>query len=76
METGGSTERFVAAIYNKGWMVRYRNRGIRLESHREARADAIRELGLVVREAFQQCDDFETMLTAIVDCLSPRPPDF
>lgn len=76
METGSSTEDFAAAIYNAAWKVRYRNRGIRLESHRQARAEAIRQMGLVVREAFRKSEDFEALLTAVVDSLSPRPPEF
>lgn len=76
MGVGPSTESHVAAIYNRCWLVRHRNRGIRLESHAQAREDAIRELGLVVRQAFQESEDFEALLTAVVDGLSPRPPDF
>lgn len=73
---GASTERHIAAIMNAAWMVRHHSRGIRLESQAGKRAAAIRELGVVVRDAFQQSDDFEALLTAVVDGLSPRPPDF
>lgn len=71
-----TTQDHVARIMNAAYMVRYRNRGIRLESQAAKRAEAIQHMGVVVRDAFQQSDDFETLLTAVVDGLSPRPPDF
>ena len=55
-----------SAIRNAAWMVRYYHR------NRLRRAQAIQRLGLEVREAFTKSDDYESMLTAIVDGLSPR----
>ena len=76
METGPSTELHVAAILNAAWRVRHYSRGARLEIQRKSRAEAIQLLGAAVRDAFQHSEDFETLLTAVVDGLSPRPPDF
>ena len=68
----------VAAILNASWMVRHYARGAR---HRQSpiakkRAAAIRELGLVVRDAFNKSEDFEPLLAAVVDGLRPKdePP--
>ena len=47
-------------------MVRYYKR------NRLRRAQAIQRLGLEVREAFTKSDDYESMLTAIVDGLTPH----
>jgi hypothetical protein len=58
----------VAAILNAAWMVRHYCRPIQ----RASRADAIRDLGLVAREAFNASEDFEPLLTAICDGLRPR----
>jgi hypothetical protein len=43
---------------------------------RLGRAQAIQRLGLAVREAFNSSDDFETLLTALVDGLTNthKPP--
>ncbi len=73
------TERHVAAIMNAAWMVRHHARGIAFSpTSRQAalRAEAIQALGLVCRVAFAECEDFEPLLTAIIDALSPRPPEF
>lgn len=44
---------------------------------RELRAEAIRQLGHACRRAFNDCgEDFEPVLAAIVEGLSPRPRDF
>ncbi len=67
----------VAAIYNAAWMVRHYARGGRHTASRMAEhRRAIRELGLVVREAFNQSEDFEALLTAVFDGLSSKdaPP--
>jgi hypothetical protein len=65
------TAAHVAAILNSAWMVRHyalqRNHAQRLK-----RAQAIRKLGLEVREAFNSSDDFEPLLAAVVDGLRPR----
>lgn len=64
----------VAAILNAAWMVRHYARGGRLRNSPMAqkRADAIRQLGLQVREAFNSSEDFEALLGAVVDGLRPR----
>lgn len=65
-------------IYNDGWWVRRYGRGARSSLQRTERAQAIRRLGLTVREAFAACDDFETLLLALFDCLNHKdePPPF
>ena len=74
MET--DTAHLVAAILNAAWMVRHYARGGRVNIQREQRNAAIRNLGLVVRQAFDASEDFETLLAAVVDGLRPRnePP--
>ena len=70
----------IAAIYNAAWEVRRRSRGSRFSAHSPlyaARLEAIRNLGLAVREAFSKLDDFEAPLIALYDGLSPKePPPF
>lgn len=74
----GSTEQLVASILNAAWMVRHYARGGRLTIQREERAEAIRDLGLIVRKAFiaANSSDFEPLLAAVVDGLRPKddPP--
>jgi hypothetical protein len=67
-----STEGYVAEILNGGWMVRHYARGARLRFQQAQRSEAIRQLGLTVRQAFACSDDFEPLLTAVVDGLRPR----
>ena len=65
----------VTAILNAAWMVR--NYALqRGSSGRLRRAQAVLQLGLVVREAFTHSDDYEALLAAVVDGLRPtdRPP--
>lgn len=64
----------VAAILNAAWLVRHYARGGRLKNIPTAqkRAQAIRQLGLTVRESFSRSEDFETLLTAVVDGLRPK----
>lgn len=62
----------VAAILNAAWMVRHYARGGRSAIQRAKRLEAIRHLGLVVRDAFNRSEDFETLLAAIVDGLRPK----
>ena len=50
-------------------MVRYYKR------NRLRRAQAIQRLGLEVREAFTKSDDFEPLLSALVDGLQPKDRD-
>lgn len=66
-----STEAHVAAILNAAWMVRHYALQ-RTETMRQQRARAVREMGLLVREAFNNSDDFEALLAAIVNGLSPK----
>jgi len=73
-----SIELLVSAIYNAGWLVRHYARGGRLRASclSEQRAQAIRDLGLVIRRAFNSSDNFEALLTALFDALnkSDDPP--
>ena len=62
----------VARIYNAAYLVRYHARGGRSSIGREARSQAIRELGLAVRDAFNVSEDFEALLVAVFDGLSPK----
>lgn len=62
----------VAQILNAAWMVRHYARGGRTLIQRTQRQQAIRELGIVVREAFAAGEDFEPLLAAICDGLRPR----
>lgn len=66
--TGG----YVSAIRNAGWMVRHYVRGGRSAIHKAERQQAIRDMGLVVRDAFNKSNDFEALLAAIVDGLRPK----
>ena len=68
-------EHLAAAIRNAAWMVRHYRRGARTRMQREERAQAIHELGLRVREAFNQSNHFELLLVAIVDGLRPLPDE-
>lgn len=69
-------EAHVAAILNAAWMVRHYARGGRSSTQREQRDTAIRHLGITVRDAFTQSEDFEALLAAVVDGLRPHndPP--
>jgi hypothetical protein len=58
-----------ATILNAAWWVRHYGRA----ANRTQRAQAILALGLTVRAAFDQSEDFEPLLAAIVDGL--RPPE-
>lgn len=69
-------ELLVARIYNAAWMVRHYARGGHSSIQAAQRAEAIRSLGLVIRAAFNETENFEPLLTAVFDGLSPRdaPP--
>ena len=64
----------VAAIYADARWVRHYERGGRLKYSPMAirRAQAILKLGLTVRYAFSQSDDFEALLVALFDGLCRR----
>lgn len=53
-------------------LVHYMVRHYPRPGQRALRAAAIRALGLTLREAFNQSDDFETLLAALVSGLSAR----
>jgi len=62
------TKAHVAAILNASWPVRQYVR----PSQRLQRQQAILKLGLTVREAFNNSEDFEPLLAAVADGLRPR----
>lgn len=68
------TAQLVAAILNAFYMVRHYRRGGLTSIGRDKREKAIRQLGLVVRDAFARSDDFEALLGAIV--AGARPNDY
>jgi hypothetical protein len=57
-----------AAILNAAYMVRHYRR----PCARAQRAAAVRALGLTVRDAFNQSEDFEPLLAAVCDGLRPH----
>jgi len=69
-------EALVAAIFNAAYMVRHYARGGLTCFQREERAAAIRRMGLAVREAFNRSENFEPLLSAIVEGLTPELPRF
>lgn len=76
---GPDSGQLVAQILNAAYMVRHYTRGGRLSEAaplRSKRAAAIRDMGLVVREAFNVSEDFEALLTAVYQGLAPSddPP--
>lgn len=72
---GPDTSTLVAAILNAAWMVRHYARGGRVSrehAHYELRQEAIKHLGIIVRDAFNQSTDYEALLTAVCDGLRPH----
>jgi hypothetical protein len=65
----------VLEIYSACWWVRHYSPQ-RTPQMRLKRAQAIHRLGLTLREAFNSSEDFEPILTALVDGLTPKPPVF
>lgn len=68
-----------ASIYNAAYMVRHYSRGGRWSSSSKQaalRRDAIRQFGLVLRDALNHSEDFEPLLIAAFDGLNQRdgPP--
>jgi hypothetical protein len=77
MDVAPDIAQIVARIYNDAWLVRNYSRGRNSSIGRAERAHAIRKLGLTVRFAFNISDDFEALLTALYDGLTPqKPPPF
>jgi hypothetical protein len=68
--------RWVAEIMSAGWWIRYYRRGAMSSIGRVERAEAIRRMGEICRVAFSDCEDYEALLTAIVDALLPHDPRF
>lgn len=69
---GRDTAAYVASILNAAYLVRYYGRGARTQIQRLERQQAIQRMGLTVRQAFDDSDDFEALLVAIVDGLVPK----
>lgn len=71
-----TAEQHAQAVRNAAYMVRYYGRGARSRIQRSQRTAAVHALGLTVRQAFNESNDFEPLLAAIVDGLRPReePP--
>ena len=67
MAPAGQAEELVAAIYNACWWLRNcrGRRGVN-------RDQAIQKLGIAVRHAFQESENFEPLLAALIDGLNPR----
>ena len=68
------TGQLVSAILNDWWMVRHYARGGRTSIGRKHRQEAIRKLGLTIRDAFNRSDDFEALLAAVV--AGGKPEDY
>lgn len=66
------TGELVARILNDAWLVRHYVRGGRTGIAKLQRQQAIKKLGLTVREAFNVSEDFEALLAAVVDGVRPR----
>ncbi len=73
MERATDVEQLAAEIRNAAWWVRHYRRGRRgTGAMRLQRQQAIQKLGLTVRRAFSASDDFEVLLIALVEALTPR----
>ena len=70
MERQTDTAGLQADIRNAAWFVRHYARGRRSRIHAAERRAAIRQLGLAVRRAFSNSDDFEPLLIALYDGLA------
>jgi hypothetical protein len=64
-----------ADIRNAAWRVRHYQRGGRSSIGRAQRERAIRSMGFIVRAAFNESENFEVLLIAVVDGLRPRPDE-
>lgn len=76
MGPDAATVAYVTSIYNAGWWVRL-YAPARTPAQRDGREQAILRLGLAVREAFANSDNFEVLLLALFDSLNrkdDRPP--
>lgn len=77
MNMAPDVAQLIARIYNDAWMVRNYSRGRNSHIGRAERAQAIRKLGLTIRFAFNISEDFEALLVALYDGLTPqKPPPF
>lgn len=65
--------RRMAEIRHLSWMIRHCGQQ-RNESQRLRRTQAIQKLGLELREAFSETEDFEPLLAAILHGLNPKDP--
>jgi hypothetical protein len=79
MDELNATAVHVAAIYGAAWWVRHYRRGGRMQrtsAQAVLRQQAIQRLGLAVRAAFNQSEDFEALLIAVFVSLSQNddPP--
>ena len=72
---GEVPRKLVTAILNDARLLREYAPG-RTPAQRLRRSQAILKLGLTVKEAFNNCDDYESLLVAVADGLRPRndPP--
>ena len=72
MAPHAETAALVAAIFNAAYMVRHYARGGRVNIQRAQREQAILQMGLAVRDAFNRSEDFEALLAAVVEGLRPK----
>lgn len=75
MDRHRDAERLAAEIRNLAWFVRYYRRGRTSAIFAPERRAAILALGRAVAMAFRTCDEYEVLLTAILDGLAPQDPD-
>ena len=75
MDTAGPEAR-LAAILNAAWMVRHYARGGRSSTQRLRRTQAIQLLGGTLLAALSASQDYEPILTALIDGLRPHDPPF
>ena len=75
MQSLPQTERLAAELRNAAWLVRHYKRGRNSSIGRAQRTQAIQRMGLTVRHAFTVSEEFEVLLTAIIEGLAPKPYD-
>lgn len=78
MDRASDDEQLAAEIRNAAWWVRhYSTRGRASGLHKLQRQQAIQALGLAVRRAFAASENFELLLTALIEALTQsdyKPP--